>query len=58
MLDAWRSRVRRDGELLDIVDGEIWKNVRAPDGTLFFDNSPDHASKDELRIGVTLGFDG
>lgn len=57
-IDAWRHRNAREGELLTIMDGEVWKNLRAHDGGLFFDNSPDRANEDELRIGITLGLDG
>ena len=57
MLDAWRSRIRRDGELLDMTDRENWKNVRAPDGSLFFDISPARTNEDKLCIGVAVGFD-
>ncbi len=46
------------GVLTDIMDGEKWKTVEGPDGRPFFDNNPNRESKDELRIAVTLGFDG
>lgn len=60
LLDAWRDRTpnRADTELLNIMDGRVWKTLNAHDGGLFFDTNPEHASKDELRIGLTLGFDG
>ncbi|KAH9917859.1 hypothetical protein B0H21DRAFT_827671 [Amylocystis lapponica] len=39
-------------------DGNLWKTLPGPDGKLFFDNRPDREDPSELRIGVTLGFDG
>ncbi|KAG2070461.1 hypothetical protein BDR04DRAFT_1118327 [Suillus decipiens] len=39
-------------------DGQIWKTIKGHDGKLFFNNSPDCCDKDELCIGITLGFDG
>jgi hypothetical protein len=41
-----------------IMDGKIWKTIAGCDGKPFFDNRPDQEHSDELRIGVTLGFDG
>ena len=58
-LDAWRSRSRSaDGTLRDIMDGQVWQELKDPDGNLFFNNDPRREDKDELRIGITLGFDG
>ncbi len=56
--DEWRTKTRTFGVLTDIMDGEKWKTVEGPDGRPFFDNNPNRESKDELRIAVTLGFDG
>ena len=56
-LDAWRS-VGSDGSLRDVMDGKIWKSLKDHNGGLFFDNDPKRGNKDELRIGITLGFDG
>lgn len=58
MLDGWRSKRRRDGILDDIMDGEVWRTLEGPDGQPFFDNSPNRTRPDELRIGLTLLFDG
>lgn len=57
-IDEWRTAERKEGELRDIMDGEIWKTLPGPDGRLFFDNDPNRESKDELRIALTLGVDG
>ncbi|KAH9946844.1 hypothetical protein B0H21DRAFT_708938, partial [Amylocystis lapponica] len=59
-LDAWRTREPTpDGELRSVQDGKLWNASRTcGDGVPFFDNRPDRADPDELRIGVTLGFDG
>ncbi|KAG1755257.1 uncharacterized protein EDB91DRAFT_1042129 [Suillus paluster] len=46
-LDAWHCHVPEPGKHALIQDGE-----------LFFDNSPERPDKDELCIGITLGFDG
>ena len=57
-IDAWRYRERKDGIMLDIMDGKVWRTLPGPDGLPFFDNDLERRSKDELRIGVTMGFDG
>lgn len=57
-LDEWRSRKHRDGTMYDIMDGEVWKTIPGHDSKPFFDNSPDRECQDELRIGITMGFDG
>ncbi|KAG2133009.1 hypothetical protein DEU56DRAFT_914034 [Suillus clintonianus] len=57
-LDAWHHHVPEPGKRASIQDGEIWKTIKGNDGELFFDNSPERPDKDELRIGITLGFDG
>ena len=58
LLDAWWYCKWTLGVLEDIMDGAIWKSLKAPDGSLFFDTSPNRAQPHELRIGLTLGFDG
>ena len=58
-LDDWRKATPFDGKTLRrIQDGEVWRTIRARDGSPFFDNNPQRRDADELRIGVTLGFDG
>lgn len=57
-LEKWRQRQSIAGQMHSIQDGKIWKTLRASDGELFFDNSPDRRNASELRIGVTCGFDG
>jgi hypothetical protein len=57
-VEQWRMRVPKPGFKTEIMDGEIWKTLPGHDGKLFFDNSEDRANKEELRIGLTLGFDG
>ena len=46
------------GVLEDIMDGAVWKSLKAPDGSLFTDNNPDRVHPHELRIGLTMGFNG
>lgn len=57
-LDAWCTQERDSDTLRDIMDGAVWKELKGVGDELFFDNSPDRKSPDELRIGVTFGFDG
>ncbi|KAG1861529.1 hypothetical protein DFJ58DRAFT_839673 [Suillus subalutaceus] len=57
-LNAWRSQPTTPGKCSSIQDGEIWKTLRGTDGNLFFDNTAERQDADELRIGITLGFDG
>lgn len=57
-LDAWQSQLTTPGKRSSIQDGEIWKTLRGADGNLFFDNAAERQDADELRIGITLGFDG
>lgn len=57
-VEEWRTRRRIPGFKQDIMDGEVWRTIPGPDGKPFFDNDPERASKDELRIGITIGFDG
>ncbi len=59
-LDKWRGIPLEHGVLKSIQDGNVWKTIPGPilDGPVFFDNTPDRPNPEELRIGVTLGFDG
>ncbi|THH06304.1 hypothetical protein EW145_g4181 [Phellinidium pouzarii] len=57
-LDSWRAIEHTQGEMRDIMDGRVWKTLKAADSSLFFDNSLDRSNPDELHIGVTLHFDG
>ena len=58
-LDKWRTRTPYDGKTSRCIqDGEIWRTIQGTDGTPFFDNSLDRTQASELRIGVSLGFDG
>ncbi|KAI0071007.1 hypothetical protein K474DRAFT_1701852 [Panus rudis PR-1116 ss-1] len=56
--EEWRFRKENPGVRSSIQDGEVWKDLKGPDGKAFFDNSPNRENAEELRIGVTLGFDG
>ncbi|THG98310.1 hypothetical protein EW026_g3857 [Hermanssonia centrifuga] len=59
-LDKWRGIPSEHGVLKSIQDGNVWKTIPGPilDSPVVFDNTPDHPNPEELRIGVTLGFDG
>lgn len=50
----WKTRAHRPGQLSDIMDGNIWRTAKGPDGSLFFNAEDD---TDELRIAVTMGLD-
>lgn len=56
-IEEWRSRERNSDVMHDIMDGEVWRTVPGPDGKPFFDNGHNRRSE-ELRIGITIGFDG
>ena len=56
-LDSWRQRTS-DDTLRDMMDGHIWKELKGHDGKPFFNTDPNREDKHELRIGITLGFDG
>lgn len=57
--DAWRNRKPPAvGELQEIMDGNVWKEARGHDGNLFFENDSARENSTELRLGITLGFDG
>ena len=56
-LDSWRAR-ESDEVLRDIMDGKVWKELKGHNGKPFFNNDKNREDKDELRIGITLGFDG
>ncbi|CAK5262381.1 unnamed protein product [Mycena citricolor] len=56
MVDAvreWKTKPRSDEKLESIQDGEVWKNLKAADGSRFFYDEEEN----ELRIGVSLGID-
>lgn len=55
VLEQWRSLSRHPGEYIDNFDGEICKTLEGPDQRPFFQNPLPPESKDELRIGLTLG---
>ncbi|KAG1851633.1 hypothetical protein DFJ58DRAFT_842116 [Suillus subalutaceus] len=57
-MDVWRKQENPAGKRTRIQDGDIWQTLRGSDGEFFFDNSSERSSCDELRIGITLGFDG
>ncbi|PSR70650.1 hypothetical protein PHLCEN_2v13455 [Hermanssonia centrifuga] len=57
-LDTWRTRQSTNGTLKSIQDGHIWKTIKGYDDDPFFANTVNCKTPDELRIGVTLGFDG
>jgi hypothetical protein len=43
---------------MDISDGKIWNEIKGHDGRLFFENGDDRPDPDELRLGLTMNFDG
>ena len=57
-LDAWWTRKRHSHKLTDISDGRIWGEIRGHDGRLFFENGNDRPDPDELRLALTMNFDG
>lgn len=58
LIESWRTWVRTPGILEDIMDGAVWKSLKAHDGSLFFDNHPNRLNSTELRIGITVCIDG
>jgi hypothetical protein len=59
-LDEWRKLDRKPGVYQDNFDGDICKNLKAPDGSKFFANGPaekENGPDGELRIALTLGVD-
>jgi hypothetical protein len=57
-LDEWRKIERKAGVYQDNFDGNICKNLKAHDGSLFFANGPaemENGPDGELRIALTLG---
>lgn len=57
--DEWRREAPTPGKTTRIQDGDIWKTLPDPTNNRpFFDNDAARPDADELRIGVTLGFDG
>jgi hypothetical protein len=57
LCNEWCHREIKPGYMTYIMDGEIWKTLKGHDGKLFFDNSDDRDNSEELRLGITLGFD-
>lgn len=57
-LDRWRQTESLPNQMGRIQDGQIWQTLAGPDGQPFFDNSPERPQPHELRIGITIGFDG
>ncbi|OCH83767.1 hypothetical protein OBBRIDRAFT_742729 [Obba rivulosa] len=57
-LDQWRNEDTTPGQLRRIQDGQIWQTLSGPDGHPFFDNSDDRPNSSELRVGISIGFDG
>lgn len=58
-LNNWRSRTCRPGKLDCMQDGRMWGSLPGPaEQGPFFDNSDARTDPSELRIGVSLGFDG
>lgn len=57
-LEKWRLTEPTPGKSFRVQDGEVWRTLKGPDSRSFFDNSEDRENREELRIGVTLGFDG
>lgn len=58
--DAWRRCQRTAGTYRDVFDGEVVRNLKAHDGTLFWRNEPDCLTSGpdgELRLGVMWGID-
>ncbi|KZV92705.1 hypothetical protein EXIGLDRAFT_692440 [Exidia glandulosa HHB12029] len=58
--DAWRRCQRGAGTYRDVFDGEVVRNLKAHDGTLFWRNGPDclaSGPEGELRLGVMWGID-
>ena len=57
-IEEWRTRSREPRILQDTMDSQLWCTIPAPGGKPNHDNRLKRASKDEPRIGITLGFDG
>lgn len=57
MLDAWRLKPRTSHRYTDIFDGAVAKELKAHDGSPFFQNGGEDGPQGELRIGLTLGLD-
>lgn len=57
-IDAWRKRPHTRGKLSSIQDGRVWCTIPGPDGRPFFENGDDRPDPDELRIGITMNYDG
>ncbi|KAJ7126601.1 hypothetical protein C8R43DRAFT_897637 [Mycena crocata] len=59
VLDSWRNLPRQPGIYQDIFDGRIAKEMRGPDGKLFFSNKmgEEKGPDGELRLGLNWGVD-
>ncbi|EMD33478.1 hypothetical protein CERSUDRAFT_57200 [Gelatoporia subvermispora B] len=55
--EQWRDKAREEGIWRDIFDGAIIRELKAPDGTPFFEAPKDDRKPADLRLGVTLGVD-
>ncbi|KAL5528555.1 hypothetical protein ACEPAF_7691 [Sanghuangporus sanghuang] len=58
LFESWRTDAYTEGSYRNISDGSVWNNLKLPNGKLFFDRSPNCEDSHELRIALTLGFDG
>jgi hypothetical protein len=56
--ESWRTKVRDNGVLESVMDGRVCKNLLAPDGSLFLDNTPSRSAPDELRLVASEACDG
>ncbi|KAK7041291.1 hypothetical protein R3P38DRAFT_2512250, partial [Favolaschia claudopus] len=54
-VNAWKD-IEDDpnGDLRRMQDADVWKTMKAPDGTSFFSGP---GSEEEIRLGVSFGFD-
>jgi hypothetical protein len=50
---AWQRIPSDAGEFVSIMDGQVWKNLRCKDGSLFFDPG----ERKRLRIGIFMNLD-
>ena len=57
-LDGWRKRKPSPGKLYSMADGKIWQEIKGHDGRPFFENGDDRPDANELRIALTMNFDG
>ncbi|KZT04236.1 uncharacterized protein LAESUDRAFT_629493, partial [Laetiporus sulphureus 93-53] len=60
-IDSWRLKGEpRPGAMRGVYDGKLWSSLPGPPGQSqpFFYNGPDRLDPTELRIAVTISFDG